>query len=30
MGEKANMLFNGLDVYKQGIQDIYDLSNDPL
>ena len=30
MGEKANMLFNGLDVYKQGVQDIYDLSNDPL
>ena len=30
MGDKANMLFNGLDVYKQGIEDIYALSEDPF
>jgi hypothetical protein len=30
MGNKANALFSGLDTYKQGIQDIFDLSDDPL
>lgn len=30
MGAKANMLFNGLNVYKQGIEDIYALSDDPF
>ena len=30
LGQKTNILFNGLDTYKQGIEDIYALSDDPL
>ena len=30
MGAKANHLFDGLNVYKQGIEDIYALSDDPF
>ena len=30
MGAKANHLFDGLEVYKQGIEDIYALSDDPF
>jgi hypothetical protein len=30
MGAKANMLFKGLEVYKQGVEDIYALSDDPF
>ena len=30
MGAKANALFKGLEVYQQGIEDIYALSDDPL
>lgn len=30
LGAKANMLFKGLEVYKQGVEDIYTLSDDPF
>ena len=30
MGAKANHLFDGLEAYKQGIEDIYTLSDDPF
>lgn len=30
LGQKTNILFDGLDTYKQGIEDIYALSDDPL
>jgi chromosome segregation ATPase len=30
MGQKTGALFEGIDTYKQGIQDIYDLSDDPF
>jgi hypothetical protein len=30
LGKKTNILFDGLDTYKQGIEDIYALSDDPL
>ena len=30
MGQKTNVLFDGINTYKQGIEDIYALSDDPL
>jgi hypothetical protein len=30
MGAKTNVLFEGIDTYKQGIEDIYALSDDPF
>jgi hypothetical protein len=30
MGQKTNVLFDGINTYKEGIEEIYALSDDPL